>query len=214
MAFSAQKAPSLAYEEIVVRLEVPRLLQRDITAQYRDTSVYLPLLEIFSLLDINTEADFQNKAFSGYLAEKGNKYIIDLAEGKAKFMGREMTLDDMDYILTPTDLFLSIPVYDSLFRMKMTFNFSGLSIYLPLNKDFPAYQKLARKLTHQEFMASSALKKDLLRLPYKRVLFGGGVADWAITTSPIGGGGHYGSLSLGGMALGGDLAMDGTANSM
>ncbi|MCX6827579.1 MAG: hypothetical protein NTV06_10015, partial [candidate division Zixibacteria bacterium] len=119
-----------------------------------------------------------------------------------------------DYILTPTDLFFRIPVYDSLFRMKMAFNFSGLKIYLPLNKDFPAYQKLARKLTHQEFMASSALKKDLLRLPYKRVLFGGGVADWAITASPIGGGGHYGSLSLGGMALGGDLTMDGTANSM
>ena len=54
-----------AMEEIVIRFEVPRLLQKDISAYYGNDQLYLPLEEIFSLLDIRVNIDSQHTVFTG-----------------------------------------------------------------------------------------------------------------------------------------------------
>lgn len=200
-------------EEIVVRFEVPRLFQKDIEAHYGDTTLYLPLIEIFSLLDMNVEADFADSVFSGSFISRDKKYEINLSRGRAKFSGNEIELKSGDCILTATELYLKIDMFDSLFGLKIYFDFATLTIYLPLNRDFPAYQKLARKTTHQQLQDAEAAQKDLYRLPYSKTLFGGGVGDWVVTANPLGGGSHYGNLNLGGMVLGGDLTLQGAVDS-
>jgi hypothetical protein len=202
-----------AMEEIVIRFEVPRLLQKDISAQYSNDQLYLPLVEIFSLLDIRVDIDSQHTAFTGDYLIKGNNFEINMAKAKAQFDGQTISLDSNISFLTPSDLFLRYDIYDSLFHLKIYFDFSEMRVYLPLNKDFPAYQILTRKQAHQDLLAAESAQKDIARIPRKKAKFEGGVADWALTTSPIGGGSHYGSLNLGGMVFGGDMTLRASADS-
>ncbi len=200
-------------DEIVIRFEVPRLLQKDITAQYSNDQLYLPLVEMFSLLEINVDIDPQHTVFSGDYLGQGSHFEINTTRGKAQSSGKTISLDSTVSILTPSDLFLRYDLYDSLFNLQIYFDFSELRVNLPLNKDFPAYQVLTRKLAHQELMAAETAQKDIARIPREKTKLEGGVADWALTASPIGGGSHYGNVGLGGMVFGGDLAVRASADS-
>jgi hypothetical protein len=202
-----------AIDEIVIRFEVPRLLQKDITAQYSNGQLYLPLVEIFSLLEIKVNIDSQHAVFAGDYLIKGDYFEVNTVKEKAQFSGKTISLDSTVSILTPNDLFLRYDLYDSLFYLNIYFDFSELRVYLPLNKDFPAYQILTRKLAHQKLLEAESAKKDIAIIPRRKAKLEGGVADWAITTNPIGGGTHYGNISLGGMILGGDLALRASADS-
>ncbi len=202
-----------AIDEIVIRFEVPRLLQKDISAQYSDGQLYLPLVEIFTLLDIQVNVDSQRTVFAGDYLTKGSDFEINTVNGKAQFSGKTILLDSTVSILTPSDIFLRYDLYDSLFHLKIHFDFSELRVYLPLNKDFPAYQILSRKLAHQELLSTETAQKDIAIIPRRKAKIEGGVADWALTASPIGGGSHYGNIGLGGMILGGDLALRAAADS-
>ena len=62
------------FEEIVVSFEIPKLLREDIFVQFDGETVYLPLISVFSLLDINIDADMGKQNFSGF--------FIDEDEGK------------------------------------------------------------------------------------------------------------------------------------
>ena len=52
-------------EEIIVRFEIPKLAARDIIALYDGKDIYLPLVEIFQLLDVNIKVEFDKGKFSG-----------------------------------------------------------------------------------------------------------------------------------------------------
>jgi len=200
-------------EEIVIRFEVPRLVQKDISAVYRNNEVYFPIIEIFSILDINVKADFNKRMLSGQFLGEDNKFEIDLQKLKAKCGKRTIKLNSADLYTGATELYLKPELFDSLFNLQLFFNFSTLSVYLPLNRDFPAYQQLARKIAHQNLLDDAAAKKDMAEIPFERTLLKGGVADWIFSASPVGAGGQYGSLNIGGMALGGDLSLQGEGNS-
>jgi len=56
--------------------------------------------------------------------------------------------------------------------------------------------------------------RDIIAMPQDRPIFDGGVVDWAISASPIGGGGHYYDFNAGGMLLGGDISLSGSGNTV
>ncbi len=213
LLFNSAFAQTTGYQEIVVRFEVPRLFQKDIIVQYGQDQIYLPVTEIFTSLDMIVKRDMENGTISGQFLTPERKFEINTASGKASCSGHEIKLGQYGAVLNPTDIYLRSDLFDSLFSLKMYFNFSTLSVYLPLNKEFPAYQKLIRKMAHQDLRNALTAKKDLMVMPLKREYFKAGVADWSATASPVGGGGHYGNLNLGGMLLGGDVSLQSEFNS-
>ena len=207
---SAQDEP---YEEIVIGLEIPKLVHRDIIVQYDGRMIFLPLTEIFDMLDVNLEADFEERVFKGFLISRDNKYTLDLDKGQAKVGGQKYPLEPHRYILIPGELYLRLDAWRTLFGFDMTFDFSNLSVRIPLNKEFPSYQKLmrekARRRLHDEKIAIS----DVVEMGRTREKFKMGVADWIINASPVGGGGQNFSLNAGAMILDGDFSIYGSGNS-
>lgn len=196
-------------EEIVVGFQVHRLIEKDIFARYDGTSLYLPVLEIFSLLELNIEADFAQRKFSGFLISRGNKYEIDLTRSMGKCEGRSLQLSSDDYVITPDELYLRRELFGTLFGLDMEFSFSALQVSLKLNEEFPSYKRLKRKREHAKLSSRKIASRDIKRLRRNREYFGGGVLDWSISASPYGGGGQYYDLALGGMFLGGDFNVTG-----
>lgn len=201
------------FEEIVVRFEVPKLFQKDIFVQYDGNNIFLPLIEIFGLLDINVKPNFEKGMFSGKYLTSDTKYEINLPKLRAKCRGKVIELDRTAFYMTQSDLFLRIDLFDSLFNLNMTFDFSRLSVYLPVDKGFPAYQKIKRKAAQEKLLAEKVAVRDIVEIPYKRENFKGGVADWALTINPLEKSGQYLGIGLGGMVLGGDLSLNVAGNS-
>jgi len=201
-------------EEIIVRFEIPKLAARDIIALYDGKDIYLPLVEIFQLLDVNIKVEFDKGKFSGKYLTEDNKFEININDLTAKCFGEDIRLDSTEFISDFSDLFLRIGLYETIFRLKINFNFSELKVYIPLNQDFPAYQKLKRKATHEKLRDEEAALKDVYEIPYKRETLEGGVADWVLTVNPFEKNGQYFGIGLGGMILGGDLSIDGAVNTI
>ncbi|MEP0828815.1 MAG: hypothetical protein HRF51_09870 [bacterium] len=208
LSLQTKAAEPAATEEIVVRFEIPKFVQKDIIAHYGNNRIYLPLVEIFSTLNINIKADFEKGKIVGEYFGSGKKYELDMTELKAKFSGTEFPLAISDFVVSPTEFFLDIEKIKEIFGLRLTFNFSALSVFMPLDREFPAYQKLLRRRAQEELKKSAQTKKDIVELPPHRENLRGGVADWTLVSTPLGGGGHYGNLNLGGMLLGGDIAVN------
>jgi hypothetical protein len=202
----AQPAP----EEIVVGLEIPRLLSTDLFVQYDGHTIYLPLAELFRVLDFNVTSDLSRRSFSGFMYNKNNRFEIDLAASEATVGKQKFSLAAGEYILGTHDLFLRVDVFQRLFALPMEFDFSRMRVLLPLNKEFPAYQKLQRKQAHDKLKTAEAAMRDVQTLPFRRAYLKGGVADWMISANPVGSGRiQYFNLNAGGMLLGGDFNVSG-----
>ena len=200
-------------EEIVVTFQVRRLVATDMFVQYDGETIYLPLAQVFDLLDLYIEGSPDNRTFSGYIISKGNRFKIDVAEGVVHSEGRRFALEPSDYVLGTADLYLRVDCFETFFKLPMLFLFSELRVTLPLNEEFPAYQRLRRSLEHKRLKQEQKALGDVKNLPYRRAMLGGAVADWSFSANPVGEGAQYFNLSLGSMLAGGDLTFSGTGNS-
>jgi hypothetical protein len=204
---AAAQKPS---EEIVVSLDIPRLMSADIFVQYDGQTIYLPLTELFRLLDFNVTSDLSRRSFGGFTYSKDNRFEIDLAAGQIMVGKQKFSLAADEYLLGTHDLFLRVDLFRKIFALPMDFDFSRMRVLLPLNKEFPAYQKLQRKQAHDKLKAAEAALRDVEKLPFRRAYAKGGVADWMISLNPVGSGRiQYFNLNTGGMLLGGDFNVSG-----
>jgi hypothetical protein len=203
-----------AFEEITVSFEVPRLVSKDIFVHYDGTTVYLPVSDVFRLLDISVSSDAGHTRIEGFFVVKDKRYELRPLEQKAVVAGTEYSLAPTDFQYNNLEMYLRIDQFKRLFGLEMTFDFTQLRVLLPLNADFPAYKRLVRKQIREKLRVTEAALRNLKTIPRKRELFSGGVMDWTVSASPIGGGGHYADLSVGSMLLGGDLSLSGTGNTV
>ena len=200
-------------EEIIVSFEVPRLLKEDIFVQYDGNTVYVPLVSVLTLLDIHVKPQINKGLFTGELFGETGQFEINVNRKTATCFGQEHYFDSTAYVMTETDLYLRVDLYKKIFDLPITFSFSNLSLHMPLNTDLPAYQRLKRKMAHENLRRQVTSLKNVEKIPYRREYLKGAVADWMITTSPVGGNKvHYFSLTAGGMLLGGDMTLSGTGN--
>lgn len=197
-------------EEIVISVEIPRLMSADVFVQYDGRTIFLPLTELFRLLDFNVTSDLSRRSFGGFTYSKDNRFEIDLAAGQAVVGKQKFPLAADEYLLGTHDLFLRVDLFQRIFALPMEFDFSRMRVLLPLNKEFPAYQKLQRKQAHDKLKAAEAALRDVEKLPFRRAYAKGGVADWMLSLNPVGSGRiQYFNLSTGGMLLGGDFNVSG-----
>ena len=200
-------------EDIIVRLEVPRLLKQDIMVRYDGSTIYLPLIEVLSLLDIAVQANFDADVFSGDMQGEHGKFEINLPKRRTRHGDAEFAIDSTDLVLTARELYVRVDLFQTWLGLDMRFSFSTLSIYLPLSKDFPAYQQLIRKMAHASLRKKTTQLSHVKVLPRRRQYARGAVADWMLSASPVGGSRiHYFSMNAGGMLMGGDVTLSAAGN--
>nr|MBN2276117.1 hypothetical protein [candidate division Zixibacteria bacterium] len=202
------------FEEIIVKFEVPKLINKDIVAQFDGANIYIPVIEIFGLLEINLDANFEKGRIEGEFLRSDNKLEINISDRKIRCFGKMTDLENSDFYLGDREIFLKIDLFQKIFNLMMYFNFSELKVYLPLDREFPAYLRMKRRAAHDKLKEERLLSRDIYEIPYKRETLKGGVADWSLTVSPIKNAGQYFSLGLGGMVFGGDIEVNGSVNSI
>ena len=200
------------FEEIVVEFEIKQLLRQDIFVQYSDDGIYLPLLEILRLLDVYVETDFQRLRFSGHFLSKDDGFEIDFRRLEANAGENHVELSPSDFVVGPEEVYLAIKPLNRIFDLDLQFDFSNLLVRMSLNEEFPSYKKLKRRRAHENLTRQTVSQRDVRRLPRRAPYFGAGVLDWALSASPVGGGGEYFDFALGSMVMRGDLKVSASGN--
>lgn len=211
---SISKAADTAqvFEEIPINFQVRRLINADIFAQYDGKDVFLPVMGIFDLLDLNIKPEMDKRRFSGYVISNKNKFRIDLDKLTVRLHGRDTPLHPSDFLLTTTDLFLRESLFGPLLGLPVTFIFADLRVVLPLDEDYPAYQKLKRAMAQKRLQQKEKELGRVKWVPYRRQLLGGCILDWSLAANPVGSKVNHFGFNLGSMLLGGDLSVSGAGN--
>ena len=139
------------FEEIVVNFDIPKLINTDISVQYDGQTIYLPLLEVFRLLEANCVPDHEAGRIHGYIVSPQDSFSIDLKQGLIRSQGTESVLPPDEYLYNGNELYLDIDLMARLFKLVMQFDFSKLQVSMTLNQEFPAYQNLREDLPSRNY---------------------------------------------------------------
>ncbi|MFH1374930.1 MAG: carboxypeptidase-like regulatory domain-containing protein [bacterium] len=207
-------AEESGFEEIVIGFDIPRLLQKDLYVLYDNQNVFLPVTEIFRLLDINIASDASAGRFYGFFISNDRPYEINLMDRTVTIDGDRHPLADSNFTVSAGELYLKVDLFEELFGLQAKFHFSSLTVRLKLDESLPSYQKLKRQQAQKKLRTRETALRNVRSLPRQEPYFGVGVVDWAVSSSPFGDGGHHFGLGLGAMVLAGDLSVSGGGNSV
>ncbi len=214
---TAQRLPRVDdrnLQEIVVGFTVRRLLSQDIFVFWDGDEVYLPVTQVFGLLDLKINLNLDEGKASGHVIDRDHGFEFDLAERWVRTAEGRTALGDRDFAVSDRELYLRRDWFGRLFDLPMKFSFAALEVSLPLNEEFPAYRRLQRREAHKKLRSRETELEDIRFLPRRTQYLAGGAADWAVSATPIGGSGQYFNGTVGGMLMGGDFQVSGGGNSI
>ncbi|MDX1636692.1 MAG: hypothetical protein R3281_01900, partial [Balneolaceae bacterium] len=114
-----------------------------VTSYYRDNQFYLPVSELFNVLQIQHEIDQGALTVSGtYLGE--TEYVIDFKNQVARAGETEISLQAEDFIIPGIDYFMRPAIFEQLFGLTFTTNFNNLTLDLETEDRMPvvaAYER-------------------------------------------------------------------------
>jgi outer membrane protein OmpA-like peptidoglycan-associated protein len=202
--------------EIVVRVTLPGAGVIDVITYMRDTTLYLPLNELFNFLQISLESSVDPGNISGFLYSSRTPFRVDISNHLLQVGEMRYTLSEQDFILGVTDCYLSTRTLQIGFGISAMFDEDQLLVTLYSDRPFPVQLEKERERRSQELrqLRSGELNVDL-GLQRQRHVLGGGMMDWNAGYSRTNAGVSQQSLALGLGAelLGGDLTASFNAQS-
>ncbi|GEM_PF-480593 len=129
--------------EVYLTFQYQGVVSNYVTAYYKDDQFYLPVSELFSLLEINHTVDQGKLTISGvYLGE--TQYQINFNNQIAEAGDTELQLQADDFLIKEIDYFLKPEVFEQLFGLRFSTNFNALTLDLETSDKMPvvaAYER-------------------------------------------------------------------------
>lgn len=181
MDLQAQSLPE--YDEIAVTIEIPGLGAFEMDALIKNEQLYLPVINLFKFLKINTEPTSDLDVIKGYFSSPEATYIIDRKNQSVSYLGKSFDLAQDDIIKTETNIYLRAPWFGRIFGLDCNFSFRSLSVTLTPGIELP----LIREMKQEEMRKNiSKLRGDvkadtIIGRSYPAFKFG--MADWGVYTS-------------------------------
>jgi len=209
LPFSLVASPVPRGEEILLTFRHPAIGNVYVNCIYNDSDdqTYLPVTELFNLLQINYQADIRNFTVSGNYLSPDNPYDIDLTTMNIRLGKEVFPLTPDDFRIGEMDFYLSPAIFEKVFGLVFTVNINYLTLTLTTDKVLPVVERQAREKARKNMEGGQLVQEDFpLEYNRKRKVLGGAMLDYAIT-------GYYSknfqnldyTLSGGMELLGGDL---------
>ncbi|MCF7803335.1 MAG: SPOR domain-containing protein [Candidatus Marinimicrobia bacterium] len=196
-------------EEVYLAFRYKGAVNTVITAIAKDEQFYLPVTEIFSLLEINYQLNIQQMSVSGYYIEPDLKYTIGFRQNYAQIGDQRIQLSADDILLRETDFYMLPSIFQEVFGLKFSVDFYHLELNLESERTVPvvAQQQRSRRRSQASGGTGGILQEDYPLL-YDRnpQLLDGGFLDYSAFArfSQNGNLINY-TMRLGGEVLAGDL---------
>ncbi len=196
-------------EEVMLAFRYPAIGGVYISSILNDQTKksFLPITELFNLLQITYEPDIKNFTVRGSYLNPDNPFVINLNTLQVK-LGREVfAITPDDFRIGPMDFYLSPAIFEKVFGLVFTVNIDYLTMTLFTEKKLPVQEKLEREQQRKKMQSGSTTREDF-PLAYKRSrkILGGAMIDYALNGLYTSNSQSVGYTFTGGMeVLGGDI---------
>jgi hypothetical protein len=170
-------------------------------------TVYIPVLELFNLLEINYQPDILNFTVRGNYLTTDNPYLINLSAMSIQCGKSTYPITADDFRLGSLDFFLSPKIFEKVFGLNFTVNIDQLVLSLETTHSLPIQERKIRELARQKLENAEINKQDFpLAYGRKRSIYNGTMIDYSINADYSSNSQNLGYTFTGGMeVLGGDL---------
>ncbi|HRZ48387.1 MAG TPA: SPOR domain-containing protein [Bacteroidales bacterium] len=169
---------------------------------------WLPVTELFSLMEINQNANPSGFTVSGTFQTNGQPYVINLASRTVALGKTKRLITPDDFRIGETDYYLSPAIFEEVFGLQFTVNIMHLTLTLETPHTLPVQERKAREKARKKMGPSGEAQVHFpLLYGRKRSFFSGLMVDYSLN-------GYYSpgqplaigyTLTGGAELLGGDL---------
>lgn len=150
---------------------------------YRTDRIYLPVVELFSLLMVNVSADRGSFSVNGFFLDEQRPYFIDFANHRIAFGGnRPETFAAEHFVIGETDFFLSPDLFAEIFELDFEPDVFRLTLQLLTRHTMPVVENLqrARARNRIEEMEGGRFYHPL-EYPVRRPVLATGFVDYSLS---------------------------------
>lgn len=179
---------------------------------YKTNAVFLPVMELFNLLEINYKPDAKNFTISGNFIAPDNPYIINFQTHQVQLGKTVRLLTADDFRIAQADYYLSPRILEEVFGLNFTVEIGPLLLKLETTRSLPVQERKARELARTRMEETGINRLDFpMGYDRKHSVINGSMLDYSIIGDYSKKDKNLGYTFTGGMELfGGD--MQGTIN--
>ena len=186
-------------EEIFVFLRVERIGAYEFNAiySYETERLYLPVLDLFRVLQINIDVSGHNDIYTGFLLDENIRYRIDYPEKQIQIGNRTIPLNEEDILYTLSGLYLYTGIFGPAFGLDTRFDFRSMSVLLRTDLELPAIREMRLNQMRQNVERLRGIVEVDTTLFRRYHVLRMGMADWAVYAQQTDGVNDDARLSLG-----------------
>ncbi|WP_353329865.1 hypothetical protein [Bacteroides sedimenti] len=148
---------------------------------YKSNAVYLPVNELFSLLEINYLPDGKNFTVSGNFISPDNPYVINFLTMQVQLGKTTRQLKPDDFKIGETEYYLSPRIFEEVFGLKFSVNIDQLFLSLETTHRLPVQERKAREMARSRIEEFGIKPLDYpLGYSRKRSVVNGSMLDYSI----------------------------------
>lgn len=137
---------SSSQQEVYLTFQYRGIVSSYITAYYKDGEFYLPIGELFNVLEIDHHIDIASLTVSGlYLGEIPYEIYLASRILKARAGDTELELTSDDVIVNEIGYFLKPVIFERLFGLTFTVDFNNLTLNLDTSDRMPVVARYERE---------------------------------------------------------------------
>ena len=220
LVFFSVQSVKAQQEEVLLSFRHPAIGNVYVNSLY-DTNtnqVFLPVIELFSLLEINYQPETTQFTIRGNFITPDTPYSINLSAMEVQLGKTAYPISPSDFRLGETDYYLSPAVFGEIFKLNFTVEIAALMLSLETTHKLPVQERKAREQNRDRMEGGDYTQDDFpLTYDLKRNLLGGAMLDYSVTGDYSADTRNLGYTFTGGMeGLGGDLqgTISGAASGM
>jgi uncharacterized protein (UPF0332 family) len=195
------------YDEVNVYLKVQGVGGAEIPALIKNSTAYLSISDVFTLIKIKNTASSRLDSLSGFFINPQDEYLIDRKKKQITFQGKKIELKTDDLILTETNLYMKSNLFGDVFGLNCAFNMRDLSVIMTTKLELPLIREMKMEQMRNNLKRLKGDVKTDTTIGRRYPLFKFGMADWAINSTQQQGGAPNTqvNLSLGSVMAGGEM---------
>ena len=197
-------------EEGIFKISYESYLKADIPVFSIDTSTYIPIIQTFELLQINSYYDYQNQSIRGFFLNTDSTYEFDFKNKFMQYRNLRQSILEKEFLIGTTDIFVNPLLFERLFNIKISLKFSKLSLTVNSSRALPIKIEFDRKNKYEYLIdKNSEVKDQPLVFDRYRSIINGGVFAYKImghTTNKSNYLSSYGNIGM--ELFGGDFQED------
>lgn len=177
-----------------------------------EDSLYVPLSNALDNFKFFYNISNEGTNFTGYCGKPDSSFYFNFRTLKAKFVNREIEIDDNDFIIITPEVYVTPNLLAKLFDFDAVIYNADLTIFVRAMYDLPVYTEYKRRLNE---LNSSYLSDGYYNLMYgrDRKWISGGIMDYNVGLTNFQGENTYNYNTKVGMEiLGGDINISSFGN--